>query len=100
MLNINMPLELESMELLQFIESPVFEGLGILIMGENMIGMPNVRFYELEKIEDVYEVKQELQAFTFLSSTEAMAFLDHLPDMTALELLLMMNKVQEEKLLH
>lgn len=100
MVNINMPSELESMELLQFIESPVFKGLGILIMGENMIGMPNVRFYELEKIEDMFEVKRELQTFTFHSSTEAMVFLDHLPEMTALELILMMGKVHEEKTLH
>lgn len=100
MLNINIPLGLESMELIQLIESPVVKGLGILIMGENMNGIPNIRFYELENIEDVFEVKKELQTFTFHSSAEAMAFVDHLPDMSALELLLMMGTVNEEKILH
>ena len=100
MLNINIPLELESMELIQLIESPVVKGLGILIMGENMNGIPNIRFYELENIEDVFEVKKELQTFTFHSSAEAMTFVDHLPDMSALELLLMMGTVNEEKILH
>ena len=93
MLNINIPLELESMKFIQLIESPVVKGLGILIMGENMNGIPNIRFYELENIEDVFEVKKELQTFTFHSSTEAMTFVDHLPDMSALELLLMMGTV-------
>ena len=100
MLNINIPEELESMELIQLIESPVVENLGILIMGENMNGIPNIRFYELENIENVFEVKRELQSFTFHGSEEAMFFVDHLPEMSALELLLMMGTVYEEKILH
>ena len=100
MLNINLPIELESMELIQLIESPVVNGLGILIMGENMNGTPNIRFYQLEKIKDLFEVKKELQTFTFHSSAEAMIFLEHLPNMSALELLLMMGTVDEETIVH
>lgn len=99
MLNINIPVELESMELIQLIESPVVKNLGILIMGENINGIPNIRFYELENIEDVFEVKKELQSFTFHSWADAMIFVDHLPEMSALELLLMMS-ADEEKILH
>ncbi len=29
------------------------------------VGMPTIRIYELEKIKDAFEVKDELQAFTF-----------------------------------
>jgi len=100
MLNLNLPVELESMELIQFIESPVVNGLGILIMGENMNTTPNIRFYQLEKIEDLFEVKKELQTFTFHSSAEAMVFMEHLPTMSALELLLMMGTVDEETIVH
>lgn len=100
MLNINLPVELVSMELIQLIESPVVKGLGILIMGENMNGTPNIRFYQLEKIEDLFEVKKELQTFTFHSSEEAMVFLEHLPNMSALELLLMIGTVDEETTVH
>ncbi|MCK1998950.1 hypothetical protein MPH47_17275 [Psychrobacillus psychrodurans] len=99
MLNINLPVELESMELIQLIESPVVENLGILIMGEDMNGIPNIRFYELENIENVFEVKKELQTFTFLSSADAMTFVDHLPDMSALELILMMRTDNKNKIL-
>lgn len=100
MLNINLPIDLESMELIQLIESPVVKGLGILIMGENMNGTPNIRFYQLEKIKDLFEVKKELQTFTFHSFAEAMVFLEHLPNMSALELLLMMGTVDEETTVH
>lgn len=100
MLNINLPVELESMELIQLIESPVVENLGILIMGEDMDGIPNIRFYELENIEDVLEVKKELQTFTFHSSADAMTFVDHLPDMSALELILMMRTDNISRILH
>ncbi|MEK3996654.1 hypothetical protein MKY29_18225 [Psychrobacillus sp. FSL K6-2365] len=100
MLNINLPVELESMEIIQLIESPVVEKLGILIMGEDMDGIPNIRFYELENIEDVFEVKKELQTFTFHSSADAMTFVDHLPDMSALELILMMRTDNINKILH
>ena len=100
MLNINLPIDLESMELIQLIESPVVNGLGILIMGENMNGAPNIRFYQLEKIKDSFEVKKELQTFTFHSSVEALLFLEHLPNMSALELLLMMGTVDEETTVH
>ena len=99
MSKVNIPVELESMELIQLIESPVVENLGILIMGENINGIPNIRFYELENIEDVFEVKKELQSFNFHSWADAMIFVDHLPEMSALELLLMMS-ADEEKILH
>lgn len=100
MLNIKLPIDLESMELIQLIESPVVKDLGILIMGENMHVTPNIRFYQLEKIKDLFEVKKELQTFTFHSSAEAMIFLEHLPNMSALELLLMMGTVDEETTVH
>ena len=99
MSKVNIPVELESMELIQLIESPVVENLGILIMGENINGIPNIRFYELENIEDVFEVKKELQSFNFHSWADAMIFVDHLPEMSALELLLMMSAGNEEKIL-
>lgn len=101
MLNINIPLELETMEAIQLIESPVVESLGILFMGENMnVGMPTIRVYELEKIKDAFEIKNELQAFTFQSAEEAMMFVKRLPGMSALELLLMMNSVNENTNVH
>lgn len=100
MLNIKLPIDLESKELIQLIESPVVKDLGILIMGENMNGTPNIRFYQLEKIKDLFEVKKELQTFTFHNSAEAMIFLEHLPNMSALELLLMMGTVDEETTVH
>ena len=85
----------ESMQVITTIIS-----MGILIMGENMDpgihkeGPSVIRLYLLGKVEEEYHVETELEAFVFDDIDFAMEFLKHLPGMSALELLIMMNTQQ------
>ena len=69
-------------------------------MGENMDpeihkeGSSVIRLYLLERIEGKYHVETELEAFAFDDIEFAIEFLNHLPGMSALELLIMMNSQQ------
>ncbi len=90
----------ESMQVITTIISPSKEDMGILIMGENMDpgihkeGPSVIRIYLLGKVEEEYHVETELEAFAFDDIDFATEFLNHLPGMSALELLIMMNSQQ------
>ena len=69
-------------------------------MGDNMDpgihkeGPSVIRLYLLGKTGDEYHVETELEAFAFDDIDFATVFLNHLPVMSALELLIMMNTQQ------
>ena len=50
-----------------------------------------IRIYLLHKVEDEYAIQSELEAFQFPDYAMAKSFNDWLPNMTALEILLIMN---------
>ena len=87
----------KDMKILSTVMSPVKEDIGILIMGENMEpehyaeGLSVIRLYLLNKRNFKYHIEMELESFAFHDLESAYEFLIKLPDMSALELLIMMN---------
>ncbi|WP_243300439.1 hypothetical protein [Bacillus litorisediminis] len=95
--NVLIPKEfLDEMEVYSTIISPIHQEMGILIMSQNLNRMSNdivIRLYRLqkEKNKKSYEIIYELQAFSFSLYNQAKSFLDYLPNMSAIEMLLMLN---------
>lgn len=87
----------EEMRILGTVLSPVKEGKGILIMGENMEpdnykgGLSVIRLYLLNGVNSEYQIEREVAAFAFYTFESAYEFLVKLPEMSALELLITMN---------
>lgn len=93
-LGLTLPEELEGMDVLDTYMNSEASDIGVLVMGQNMNPIsdnPVIRIYLLVKEYDAVYVHQELEAFTFESYGSAIAFLQKLPRMTALELLIMMK---------
>lgn len=76
--------------------SPNADNVGILLAGENFDlskqCSPTVRMYLLHLIDEQYEFIKELDAFQFNSSQEAEYFTSKLPEMNAIDLVMMLNK--------
>lgn len=86
------------MQILTTIVSPLKEDMGILIMGENtdadnhaVDALSVIKIYLLGKQGSNYHVESELGAFAFNDLESAYGFLVSLPEMSALELLIMMS---------
>lgn len=97
-IRIMMPPEFEdTMENLMTIFSPT-QDLGVTVAGEDMYPTsehPTLRLFLIEKLDIGWAFKDELQAFTFMNYDAAQSFLKKLPDMSALEMLLMMNAQED-----
>lgn len=104
MFDLRIPLELKHMEFINVIESPTVEGLGILILGENLDEQENVspviRIYQLTKIDGMFEIEKELHAFSFYNLDKALTFAKDIPKMSALELLIAMNTISPESIVN
>ncbi|KQL33343.1 hypothetical protein [Psychrobacillus sp. FJAT-21963] len=104
MFDLRMPIDLEHMEVVNLIESPTVEGLAILFLGENLEdnenNKPTIRVYLLKRIQGIFEIEKELYAFSFYNVNKALTFADNLPQMSALELLIDMNSVNQENIIH
>jgi len=93
---------IEDMKILSTVTNPEKEDLGILIMGENMEveqysgGLSVIRLYLLNKRNFKYHFEIELGAFAFYDLESAYGFLIKLPEMSALELLIMMNDTKSD----
>ena len=91
---LELPEEFEGMELLQTLISPANSDMGIMILGENYAEgaeWPTVRIYLISIGKDEWDLEGELQAFTFPSFGSAKRFVEDLPSMSAIDLLLLMN---------
>ena len=88
--------ELDELSTLKVVISPNTKDVGILLAGENLdltkSCCPTVRLYLVNLINDKYELTRELDAFTFNSKEEAIEFSKSLPELTAMDLVMMMNK--------
>lgn len=99
-IEINVPewFEMDELDTLDTIVSPISENVGILVAGENLdykkICCPTVRLYLMQLIDGKYEVTKELDAFPFRSRDEAVHFSGKLRDMNAIDLVMLMNKEQ------
>lgn len=95
---VNIPewFELDGLSALHTIISPLSEEVGVLIAGENLDNSkccdPTVRLYLMTMIEDKYEVTKELEAYTFNCKNEARNFSEQLPNLNALDLVMLLNK--------
>ncbi|MEK4230059.1 geranylgeranyl pyrophosphate synthase [Solibacillus sp. FSL H8-0538] len=97
-IEINVPewFVLDELHTLDTIISPNSENIGILMAGENFdlskTCSPTVRLYLMRLIDDKYEVIKELDAFPFNSTVEAKRFSAKLPELNAIDLVMMLNK--------
>ena len=91
------PEGLADMQILTRFSSQEKSDTGILVLGENTDranyiegSMSAVRIYLMIKSGTKYHVEGELEAFTFYDLESAYEFLEGLPNMSALDLLVMM----------
>lgn len=95
--NVNIPNELlEEMEIQGTIVSPIYTEMGILVLSKGMIQFSRdvtIRIYYLKQAADrkSYDVYYELEAFSFTNYNEAKKFIKHLPKMSGIEMLLLLN---------
>ena len=99
-IQVNLPqcFELNELYPLDTIMHPNSNKVGFLIAGEhfhkNAISNPIVRVYLMNLQENGYEVTTELESFKFSTIHEAQSFVAQLPTLSALDLILMLNKKQ------
>ncbi|SEM35807.1 hypothetical protein SAMN05192533_102309 [Mesobacillus persicus] len=96
-INVNIPNEiLHDMEIHATVVSPVDKKTGILILTSGMKHFTKeivIRIYLLhrEDTKNHFDIQHELQAFSFTSYLQAKKFLNHLPNMSALEMLVLLK---------
>ncbi len=85
---------MENKKLETVIISPVSTEIGIAALSELSQSMHILRLYQLsfEEYENTYIPVQELEAFSFQHYDELTNFLEKLPEMSALEMLLVLNQ--------
>jgi hypothetical protein len=84
---------LENMEIETSIFSPVHPELGVAVLSENRDGMCIAHILELAKDEDAFFPVQELASFSLRTKGEMKDFVKRLPDMSGLEMLLLLNPI-------
>lgn len=97
---LEIPQGFEELELLGTLLSPVADNTGVIIMGEDYedaAAEPTVWLYLIGLIEEKWHIQDELESFTFSNYESAKRFVDDLPSMSAIDLLLLMNGHQIEK---
>lgn len=93
-MKIELPEELEGMEILATLLSPDKPEIGVLVLGEDYqekSNQPVIRVYLINMYEEEWVIQDELQAFAFWSFESAKRFVDDLPSMSAIDLMLLMN---------
>ena len=86
----------DELQIVETIISKTSGTSGILIAGENFDASkhcnPTVRLYTIRLIEDKYELTKELDSFQFKTVGEAKLFCSKLPELNAIDLIMVMNK--------
>ena len=86
----------DELHIIETIVSRTSADTGIVIAGENFDAtkrcQPTVRLYMMQLMDGQYEITKELDAFQFDTAEEAQQFCAKLPDMTAIDLIMLMNK--------
>lgn len=87
---------LDELHIIETIVSKNSANIGIVVAGENFDMSkhccPTVRLYMIRLIDNQYELMKELDAFQFESVEEAKAFSGKLPELNAIDLIMMMNR--------
>ncbi|WP_226680707.1 hypothetical protein [Sutcliffiella horikoshii] len=98
-LKLSLPPELaQEMEVQATVVSPTHPDVGVLVLSKGMNHFSNeitIRIYRLQRdsTNGRYSIVIELEAFMFKSYRKAKEFINHLPNMTATEMLLLLNPV-------
>lgn len=90
----------EEMTVLATLKSPAQAFIGILIAGEDYqekAKEPVIRIYLLALEDQEWHIADELHAFAFSDYASAQRFVDDLPDMSAIDLLLLINGYQSNQ---
>lgn len=83
---------LEGMSIEAFMVSPGNREIGVAILSGEDAGMHVLRLYHMVKDEDEnFHPTHELEAFSFRSKKSLKKFMKQLPNLSALELLIIMN---------
>lgn len=97
------PESLKGFQILSTVKNANHENLGILIMGKNTDKekyiediFSEIRIYLLGKSDSKYHVENELVAFAFHDLKSAYEFVVKLPNMSALDILIMMTNPKLE----
>jgi len=96
--DVNIPkwFELDGLSTIHTIISPHSKEYGVLVAGENLDNSkycnPTVRIYLMNLHNGKYELKKELEAFTFNSQKEAIKFTEQFPKLNAIDLVMFLNK--------
>ncbi|ATP39451.1 geranylgeranyl pyrophosphate synthase [Solibacillus sp. R5-41] len=87
---------LDELHILETIISPTSNNMGIIVASENFDAKkrcyPTVRLYMIHLVDDQYELTKELDAFQFRSVEEAKQFATKLPNLNAMDFIMMLNK--------
>ncbi|MFC4024758.1 hypothetical protein ACFOUV_13225 [Oceanobacillus longus] len=94
--NVSLPDELlDKMQLETTIFSPANDVFGVAALSEEVGPTLILRLYQLVVNEDnAYQPVQELAAFSFGNRLELESFLDRLPEISGLEMLMLLNPLQ------
>lgn len=93
----NLPEDLDGMVLIETLISPMQPNTGIIIVGENYEEtsiQPIVRIYLITWQDDDWVIETELQAFAFRDINSANRFVSDLPNLSAIDVLILMNVQQ------
>lgn len=86
----------DELQIVETIISKASGASGIVIAGENFDASkqcnPIVRLYTIRLVEDRYELIKELESFQFKTVDEAELFCSKLPEVNAIDLIMLMNK--------
>lgn len=98
--NVEVPNELlKGMEIQAKVVSPKHPNVGVLILSKDYNQLSReivIRLYRMHKgpVDKRFHVVSELEAFMFTNYKQAKEFLKKLPNMTGLEMLLLLNPPQ------
>ena len=86
----------DELHIIETIVGQVSATTGIVIAAENFDAkkkcLPTVRLYMMQLMDEQYELTKELDAFQFDTADEAKQFCAKLPTITAMDLIMLMNK--------
>ncbi len=87
---------LDELHIIETVIGDPLSETGMVIAGENLDATkyccPTIRLYMIRLVGDQYELMKELDAFQFQSVEDAKAFCAKLPQLNAIDLIMLMNK--------
>lgn len=91
---------LEGRQIETTIFTPSNDDVGVVALSEQEDAVLTLRLYQLTRFDDDpdYHPVQELAAFSFLNRQDLDDFLERLPDLTGLEMLMLLNPLPSDSI--